>query len=148
MADNYVSLRLKATDDAKPDLTDLKARLNELSGKVATARANVDDVDADAKLTALEAKLAAVGKRVASPRIDMAGAAGAVAQITAVDAALQDMEKEPARAAERAAEKEAAASAVKQFAREGDVLLLKASRASRLERVADLLRGGPAPGKN
>jgi len=46
------------------------------------------------------------------------------------------------------ADVEGAAEAVKQFARGGDVLLLKASRASRLERVADHLRGGPASGKN
>ena len=38
------------------------------------------------------------------------------------------------------ADVEAAAAAVKQFIKEGDVLLLKASRASRLERIADGLR--------
>jgi UDP-N-acetylmuramoyl-tripeptide--D-alanyl-D-alanine ligase len=47
------------------------------------------------------------------------------------------------------ADVEAAAIAVKQLAREGDVLLLKASRATRLERVAERLRGGEqAAGKN
>jgi len=46
------------------------------------------------------------------------------------------------------ADVEAAASAVKQFVREGDTLLLKASRATRLERVADGLRAGEAMGKN
>lgn len=46
------------------------------------------------------------------------------------------------------ADVEAAASAVKQFVREGDTLLLKASRATRLERVADGLRAGEAIGKN
>jgi UDP-N-acetylmuramyl pentapeptide synthase len=46
------------------------------------------------------------------------------------------------------ADVEAAAIAVTQFVREGDVLLLKASRATRIERIADRLRGGPAPGKN
>jgi UDP-N-acetylmuramoyl-tripeptide--D-alanyl-D-alanine ligase len=43
---------------------------------------------------------------------------------------------------------ETAAIAIKQFVRDGDVLLLKASRATRLERVADWLRGAQAPGKN
>jgi len=38
-------------------------------------------------------------------------------------------------------EVEAAAIAVKQFVRNGDVLLLKASRATRIERVAERLRG-------
>jgi UDP-N-acetylmuramyl pentapeptide synthase len=42
---------------------------------------------------------------------------------------------------------EAAAIAVKQFVRDGDVLLLKASRATRLERIADRLRS-PATGRN
>jgi UDP-N-acetylmuramoyl-tripeptide--D-alanyl-D-alanine ligase len=43
---------------------------------------------------------------------------------------------------------EAAASAVKQFVKDGDLLLLKASRATRLERVAERLRGERAAGKN
>jgi UDP-N-acetylmuramoyl-tripeptide--D-alanyl-D-alanine ligase len=43
---------------------------------------------------------------------------------------------------------EAAAAAVKSFVKNGDLLLLKASRASRLERIADLLRGGEAARKN
>ena len=38
------------------------------------------------------------------------------------------------------------AAAVKQFVRNGDVVLLKASRATRLERVGDLLRARPAVG--
>jgi len=42
---------------------------------------------------------------------------------------------------------EAAAAAVKQFVKEGDVLLLKGSRAARLERVAELLRAGGAERK-
>jgi UDP-N-acetylmuramoyl-tripeptide--D-alanyl-D-alanine ligase len=45
------------------------------------------------------------------------------------------------------ADVEAAAVAVKQFVREGDVLLLKASRATRLERIADSLRAPPS-GRN
>jgi UDP-N-acetylmuramoyl-tripeptide--D-alanyl-D-alanine ligase len=45
------------------------------------------------------------------------------------------------------ADVEAAAVAVKQFVRDGDVLLLKASRATRLERIAERLRS-PASGKN
>ncbi|HET7625184.1 MAG TPA: UDP-N-acetylmuramoyl-tripeptide--D-alanyl-D-alanine ligase [Verrucomicrobiae bacterium] len=41
-----------------------------------------------------------------------------------------------------------AAAAVKSFLKPGDVVLLKASRAARLERVAELLRGGEAARKN
>ena len=41
-----------------------------------------------------------------------------------------------------------AAAAVKQFMKEGDVILLKASRAARLEQIGDLLRAGGAARKN
>jgi UDP-N-acetylmuramoyl-tripeptide--D-alanyl-D-alanine ligase len=43
---------------------------------------------------------------------------------------------------------EAAAAAVKQFVKTGDVLLLKASRSTRLERVAEGLRGSDAMRRN
>jgi UDP-N-acetylmuramoyl-tripeptide--D-alanyl-D-alanine ligase len=43
---------------------------------------------------------------------------------------------------------ETAAAAVRQFVKPGDVLLLKASRAARLERIAELLRTGEAAKKN
>ena len=46
------------------------------------------------------------------------------------------------------ADVEAAATAVKSFVRTGDVLLLKASRATHLERIAELLRTGEAARKN
>jgi len=46
------------------------------------------------------------------------------------------------------ADVEAAAGAVKSFIKRGDVLLLKASRAARLERIADLLRAGEAARRN
>jgi UDP-N-acetylmuramoyl-tripeptide--D-alanyl-D-alanine ligase len=46
------------------------------------------------------------------------------------------------------ADVDAAAVAVKQFIRDGDVLLLKASRATHLERIADQLRGRPPAEKN
>jgi len=43
---------------------------------------------------------------------------------------------------------ETAGAAVKSFLKEGDVLLLKASRASRLERITDLLKSGEVVRKN
>ncbi len=43
---------------------------------------------------------------------------------------------------------ESAAAAVKSFLKPGDLLLLKASRSARLERIADALRGGEAARKN
>lgn len=45
-------------------------------------------------------------------------------------------------------EVEAAAIAIKKFVKSGDVLLLKASRAAKLERISDLLRGSDAARKN
>jgi UDP-N-acetylmuramyl pentapeptide synthase len=39
---------------------------------------------------------------------------------------------------------ETAAGAVKSFIKQGDLLLLKASRAARLERMAEILRAGDA----
>jgi phage-related protein len=102
MTDNYVAIKIKADDGAKPDLTELRARLEELQGKVATARASVDDADADAKLADLQARLEAVSKKVASPRIDMAGAARALAQLTAVDAAMGHLDGKTAGDGEKA----------------------------------------------
>lgn len=46
------------------------------------------------------------------------------------------------------ADVETAALAIKQFVRDGDVLLLKASRATGLERVGESLRAGRAGGRN
>ena len=46
------------------------------------------------------------------------------------------------------AEVETAAGAVKSFIKKGDVLLLKASRATRMERLAGILRGAAAMRKN
>jgi UDP-N-acetylmuramoyl-tripeptide--D-alanyl-D-alanine ligase len=46
------------------------------------------------------------------------------------------------------ADVETAAAAVKQFIRAGDILLLKASRATRLERIGEILRSGTGAQKN
>ena len=105
--DNYVALRIKALDGAKPDLDELKLKLDELKGRVAEARAEVSTAEADRQLTDLEAKLEAVSKKVASPKIDVAGASRANAQITAVEADLDGLD---AKAAESAAAQESAAA--------------------------------------
>lgn len=96
MADNYVSIRLTATDEAKPDLTDLKARLDELSHKVATARAQVEDKDAEAVLAALDLKLKRIADKVVDPKIRMRGAERALADLLAVDVAMDRMNKKAA----------------------------------------------------
>jgi hypothetical protein len=85
MATNYVEIKIKASDTAKPDLTDLKVKLDELGAKIETAKVDVDDEDGKLKLLAMNAKLAEIGKKVARPRIDVAGAARAEAQIAAID---------------------------------------------------------------
>jgi phage-related protein len=84
MADNYVTIQIKASDTAKPDLTDLKAQLDELGAKVDTAQVKVDDTDAAQKLLDINAKLAALNAKVANPKISVSGAARAQAQIAAL----------------------------------------------------------------
>ena len=88
MASNYVEIKVKASDTAKPDLDALKFELDALGAKVETARVDVDDKDAAAKLLALNARLVALDKKVANPRLNAAGAAKVEADIAAVDAAL------------------------------------------------------------
>jgi UDP-N-acetylmuramyl pentapeptide synthase len=46
------------------------------------------------------------------------------------------------------ADVETAAAAVKSFVKGGDVVLLKASRATRLERIGELLRAGEGVRRN
>jgi len=94
MAENYVAIRIKAADDAKPDLTELKARLDELKAERADVKVDLEDKDAVAKAAALDARIDALSKRVASPRIDLAGASRAVAELAAVDAAMHRTEAE------------------------------------------------------
>ena len=92
MADqNYVEIKIKADDTAKPDLTDLKAKLDELGAKVESAQVDVDDKDDTAKLLALNAKLASLNQRVAIPRIKVSGAARAAAHAAALDAELDHL---------------------------------------------------------
>ena len=91
MADNYVQIQIKASDTAKPDLTSLKAQLDELGAKAETAKVDVDDTDGTAKLLAINAKLAALNAKVAKPNITVAGAAKAEADLAAVDASLQHL---------------------------------------------------------
>ena len=81
MADNFVQIRIKATDTAKPDLDDLRADLDDLGTKVDTAKVDVDDEDAKRKLLEINAALAELNKRVANPKIDSAGAARAEARV-------------------------------------------------------------------
>lgn len=90
MAENYVSIKIKASDTAKPDLTELRAQLAELGRTVENAKVDIDDKDGTARLTAFNAKLAAIGRRVDNAHIGVAGAARAEADIAALDLALDN----------------------------------------------------------
>lgn len=91
MADNYVQIKIKANDDAKPDLTALKFSLDELGAKVETAAVDIDDKDATAKLLDLNARLADLNRKVSNPKITAAGAARVEAQIAVIDAGLDKL---------------------------------------------------------
>lgn len=91
MSDNVVEILVKSRDDAKPDMADLRAKLDELSHKVAQARVDVRDDAAAATLDKLKAQLIDLGHRTANPKITMSGAVRAEAQIHAVDASLNNL---------------------------------------------------------
>ena len=78
-----------------------------------------------------------VGRRVAELGIGQLFAVGKMAPVLARGARTAGLNR-----VLEFAEVEAAAAAVKSFLKSGDVLLLKASRSSRLERIAELLRTG------
>lgn len=93
MAENYVEILVRSRDDAAPDLDRLKAKLEELSHETATARAQVDDADAAAKLDRMQAKLLDLGHRTANPKIRMSGALRAEAEIHAIEASLDHLNR-------------------------------------------------------
>src|SRR5260370_15990543 len=93
MATNTVEILVKSREDAAPDMDALRARLEELGREVATARADVDDADAAAKLDRLAAKLDELGHRTANPKIRMSGALRAEAEIHAVEASLDRLNR-------------------------------------------------------
>jgi hypothetical protein len=101
MAGNYVEIKVKATDTAKPDLTDLRAQLDELGTKVEDAKVNVDDADGRATLLDLNARLAAIGAKVANPKLSLSGAARVEAQLAAVDVGLDHLNGKSAGSKER-----------------------------------------------
>lgn len=104
MADNYVQIRIKASDTAKPDLDSLRADLDELGTKVDTAKVDVNDDEAKLKLLEINAQLATLNKRVANPRIDAAGAARAEASIEKLRAETDKLRESSDKAREHATE--------------------------------------------
>jgi UDP-N-acetylmuramoyl-tripeptide--D-alanyl-D-alanine ligase len=80
-----------------------------------------------------------VGRRAAELGVGQLFAVGKMAAVTAQAAREAGLDR-----VLEFADVEAAAGAVKNFVKPGDVLLLKASRASRLERIAETMRGAGA----
>ena len=80
-----------------------------------------------------------VGRRVVELGVDQLFAVGTMAPVTARAARGAGLNR-----VFEFADVETAASAVKSFVKAGDVVLLKASRATRIERIAELLRAGEA----
>jgi UDP-N-acetylmuramoyl-tripeptide--D-alanyl-D-alanine ligase len=90
-----------------------------------------------------EAAHAEVGRRAAELGVGQLFAVGKMAAVTAQAARAAGLNR-----VLEFGDVEAAAEAVKKFLKAGDVVLLKASRIARLERVSELLRGGDAMKKN
>jgi hypothetical protein len=91
VAVNTVEILVSSRDDARPDLDDLRAKLAELGAAVDTARVEVDDTAAAAKLDDLKAKLLRLNDQVANPKIKMAGAVRAESQVHLIEGALDDL---------------------------------------------------------
>ena len=79
---------------------------------------------------------AEVGRRAAELEVDQLFAVGKMAGVMGAAARAAGLMR-----VNELGEVETAANAVKRFVRDGDVVLIKASRATRLERVAEVLRG-------
>jgi len=86
-----------------------------------------------------EAAHAEVGRRAAELGIGQLFAVGKMAPVTAKAARDSGLKR-----VIEFMDVEAAMKAVKQFLKAGDVVLLKASRTSRLERIAETLKSGKA----
>jgi UDP-N-acetylmuramoyl-tripeptide--D-alanyl-D-alanine ligase len=93
--------------------------------------------------TATEAAHAEIGKRAAELGVSQLFALGKMASVTARGARGAGLSR-----VLEFGDVEAAAAAVRSFVKPGDVVLLKASRSARLERVSELLRGVESAKKN
>jgi UDP-N-acetylmuramoyl-tripeptide--D-alanyl-D-alanine ligase len=83
---------------------------------------------------------AEVGRRVAELKLDQLFAVGRMAGVMGAAARAAGLTR-----VNELGDVETAANAVRRFVRDGDVVLLKASRASRLERVGEVLRNQEQP---
>lgn len=95
-----VSAQVPVTANTTPALTGLdklKARLAELSRRVTDAGVGLDDKQARAALAKMDVQLDRLSRRVASPRITLEGTKAALADVLAVDAALDRLNDKQAK---------------------------------------------------
>jgi hypothetical protein len=85
--DNRIEIIVGAKDLTGADLADLRRRLDEFGRKVATAKVDINDKAAQAKLLLLAKRFDALNKRV-TPEIDLRGFARAEVQLAAMAASL------------------------------------------------------------
>jgi phage-related protein len=94
MAENYVSIAIKATDDgAEADLEALSAKLDELKAKRATMTVDVDDKDGVARIARFDAQIEALSAKVAKPKVSLQGAARAEADMAVLDLQMDKMKE-------------------------------------------------------
>jgi hypothetical protein len=98
---NYVEILVKSRDQAKPDMDDLKVKLNDLSGRVAEARILVEDEAAAAKLDDLQAKLLRLDRTTSRPKISMDQAVRAESSVHALEAAFAGVQAKAEAAAQQ-----------------------------------------------
>lgn len=103
MAQNYVEVLVRARDQgAKPEMDELRVKLNDLAGRVAEARAIVDDEAGAAKLDALQAKLLRLDRTTARANINMEQAVRAEGQLHDLEAAFGKVGESADKAADKA----------------------------------------------
>jgi SLT domain-containing protein len=88
--DNRVEIIVGARDMTKADFADLRARLDEFGKRIATARVDINDKAAQAKLVLLADRFRRLNTRV-TPEIDLRGFARAEAQLAAMSLSLDKL---------------------------------------------------------
>lgn len=88
MAVNDVTIRVGSVDNTSADFDALKARLDEMANKTANIDVNVDDKEAKLEFDKLNAQLQRLGATLARPKITVAQAAQTMAQLSAIDLAI------------------------------------------------------------
>lgn len=96
LADAGVQIKVGADTASADRAADaLKIKLADLSKRI-TANIDVADKPAQAKLLALQSQLIDIGKKVVSPKIDLAGVVSAQSSLAALDVVLDEIDKKHA----------------------------------------------------